>query len=142
MSVRRRVTSLAAITGVLLGLAVPPAQAADHGWVFSPIGQGRDACPTYYVCIWTGTNFTGTGVGFTGTILRGDSMDWRPQIWENNVHSAVNKTTIVVTFFDYVKDPDRPQDPGWYVSLGSLYPGYDFRSGWAGADRADRIAYV
>lgn len=146
MKVRRQLSRSVIFLALLIGLtgttmsaasahtATDPAEVSVSGWTPRLVGPGRDACPTYYVCVWTGTSFTGSGIGFTGTIGYGDGVDWRGTVWENNVHSAVNKTTIPVDFFDYRAGGARP-------SLGKLYPGHDFRSGWSGANYADGLIY-
>src|ERR1041384_1038636 len=98
MSVRQRATVLIGMVMVVVGLAfVTPAAQADMregelrsvnvgampaGWFQIPVGQGRDACRTYYVCVWTGTDFTGSGLGMTGTIARGDWTEWFGSVFQ------------------------------------------------------------
>nr|WP_239158187.1 peptidase inhibitor family I36 protein [Streptomyces sp. SID13726] len=111
-----------------------PGTAAATGWTaVISVGQGRAACPQYFLCIWTGENYTGSGRGYGGSIAHGDGVSWFNTVWENNVHSAVNQTTIPVTFLDIHGTTG--------IELGDLYPGYDFHSGWPGANKADGIYY-
>ncbi|WP_158896159.1 peptidase inhibitor family I36 protein [Amycolatopsis anabasis] len=105
-----------------------------YGFTSRPVGEGRDACPIYHLCIWTGTNFTGRGLGITGNVVPGDGFEWLNTVWENNVHSAVNKGTVTLESFNY-----RPGGGKEY--LGGLAPGYDFRCCWPGATKADGILY-
>jgi hypothetical protein len=137
--------SLAAVMTTPAGAATPTAhpepasvltgEMSTAGWDRAiEIGPGRNSCPTYWVCVWTGTNFSGRGLAMNGNVVYGDWADWRGTIWENNVRSAVNKGTGPVDFQD-LRD-------GRWRSLGRLNAGYDFKSGWPGALYADRIVYV
>lgn len=123
MSVPRRMTAqLGAIT-IVLGaalVAAPSAQAdtvdttetqrhailgdkaQPAGWDrMISVGQGRSACPVHYVCIWTGTNFTGSGRGYSGSIAHGDGVTWFNTVWQDRVYSAFNNTlTVPITFLN------------------------------------------
>lgn len=157
MSVLRKMTAqLGAIT-IVLGaalVAAPSAQAdtADTtetkqhailgdeaqpaGWdrVIS-VGQGRSACPVHYVCIWTGTNFTGSGRGYSGSIARGDGVTWFNTVWQDRVYSAFNNTlSVPITFLNVRGSTGTP--------IGSLNPGTWVASGWVNSDKADGMAYL
>lgn len=153
MSVLRRMTALLGMATAALGMVlVAPSAQADtltsqpHSIVTPDVGAaawnppisiapGRNSCPTYYLCIWTGENFSGAGRGYTGNILPGQGVDWRGSVFENNVHSAVNQTTVRIMFLNYLGG-------GFYEEIGDLYPnGYDFPGGWSGATKADGMYY-
>jgi hypothetical protein len=152
MSALRRMTVLLGMVTAVLGMvliapsaqaetpALQPSSAVDGdagaaGW-YPPIevGYGRDACPKFYVCIWTDTNFRGAGRGYNGDLVHGDRVSWFGTVWQDNVYSAVNKGTVPITFYDI--------HGATWTSLGTLYPGYDFSSGWPGANKADGMAYA
>jgi hypothetical protein len=145
MLVLRRMATLLGAAAVVLSvvMAAPSAPAettnsdvgtADWYRFNYDLGPGRDSCPKYYLCVWTGTNFTGYGLGLSGDLVPGDSANWMGLVLENNVHSAVNKTTVRVHFYDI--------HGSVWTDLGYLDPGYDFASGWAGANSADGIKYI
>lgn len=157
MSVLRRMTAqLGAITIVVgAALAAAPSAQADTaattetkqhailgdeaqpaGWDRTiSVGQGRGSCPVHYVCIWTGTNFTGSGIGFTGSIARGDAVSWFNTVWQDHVYSAFNNTlTVPITFFNIYGSTWTP--------IGSLNPGTWVASGWVNSDKADGMGYV
>ncbi|MDH6221636.1 peptidase inhibitor family I36 protein [Streptomyces pseudovenezuelae] len=130
-----------ALTGAGLATsasAAPAAPTTQPGWpVVITVGQGRAACPQYFLCIWTGHNYTGSGRGYGGSVKHGDWTSWfnseTKGNWENNVHSAVNQTTIPVRFLDIHGVLGTP--------IGDLYPGYNVGDDWTGANKADGMVY-
>ncbi|WP_416964644.1 peptidase inhibitor family I36 protein [Streptomyces sp. Agncl-13] len=119
--------------------AAPAASTPHRGWpVEISVGQGRAACPQYFLCIWTGHNYTGSGRGYGGSITHGEWTSWfnsetKAVLWENNVHSAVNQTTIPVRFLDIHGVVGIP--------VGDLYPGYNVGDDWSGANKVDGMIY-
>lgn len=153
MSFLRRMATLFGMAAVVLSVVMtaPSAQAettkgespvvtngdvgtADWSRTVYNVPPGRNSCMNFHLCVWTGTNFTGYGMGFSGNLVPGDSTQWLTLVLQNNVHSAVNKTTVRVHFYDMETSP--------WTDLGYLEPGYDFTCCWPGANRADGIAYI
>jgi hypothetical protein len=143
-------TTLLGMVAVVLGAAVvatPAAQAEPNtaelysmigdvhtaNFSVAPVGPGRDACPTFYLCMWTGTDFLGSGLGLSGNLVHGDFYELFGGGFQDHVYSAVNKTTVRLTFYN-VKNEER-------TYLGYLDPGFDFASGWAGSNRVDAVYY-
>ncbi|MEU8868022.1 peptidase inhibitor family I36 protein [Streptomyces umbrinus] len=111
--------------------AIPGVEAQPADWDnMISVGQGRSACPVHYVCIWTGTNFTGSGRGYTGSIAHGDGVTWFNTVWQDHVYSAFNNTlTVPITFLNVRGSTGTP--------IGSLNPGTWVASGWVNSDKAD-----
>lgn len=147
MSFLRRAAALLAMVAAALGmvLVAPTAQAqtpeiappsaladpvADPNWTWSVIFLPQD-CVRYRVCVWTGPNFTGFGLVLNGNVVPGDCVTWFDTVWNDDIESAQNKGTAHVTFYDIHGDD--------WIDLGSLYPGYDFRSGWPNANKPNGL---
>jgi hypothetical protein len=135
MSISRRVATVIGTVAIIVGGSMIVVPAAQADWGYTPVGDGRDTCPRYSLCIWTGENFNGVGRRCYENISPGEAVSWLGTVFENQVHSAVNKTTIKITFLNY-------RGSNNWEEIGALYPGYDFPSGWPGATKADGMAYV
>jgi hypothetical protein len=123
MTMRRVLTGLIAGIVVATGVVVPPTAANAAPAPYILVGQGPDACPAGYACLWEAAWYRGRGVGFYNRVNDFGALPAAYRFINNTASSGVNHGTSGMAITLAV---NRSWESGGALTICRPYGEYDF----------------